>query len=575
MFVCLKRFAANLRPYRGTSAIIFCGLLLEMSFASAVPFSFKFIVDNALLGKDFRLLLIILAALGSGVVVVALVGLGRDYLYARLTAGIMGSLRQRMFEHLQWLSMDYYARSEAGEVLSRFSTDLAVVENATAAAVPWAILPGLDVASSSVLLFVLDWRLALVAMLVWPLTLVGPRIFAPRVSEASYRRKIDEARILTFVQQNMNAQPILRTFELTDWALAGFRGENARLHRSMVRVGFFGALVERSAGVGIMFLQVAIMGLGSYMVMQRTLSLGSLAAFQALFLSLGHSLSYVTQYVPNLVQASGGLRRIGELLNEAPSVQDRPGADELAQMSREITFRGVRFGYSSSELQLKGVDLSISKGESVAFVGSSGSGKSTILSLVMRFYDPQSGSVSIDGRDLREVSLKSLHLQIGAVFQDSFLFNISIRENIRLGRPEASDAEVEEATRAAGLDDDIASLPQRYDTLVGERGSRLSGGQRQRIAIARAIIHDPEILILDEATSALDPATEAAVNATLSRAVHGRTTLSVTHRLASVVEADRIFVMDAGEIREQGRHEELLARVDSTMRSGRNSTASV
>jgi ATP-binding cassette subfamily B protein len=311
------------------------------------------------------------------------------------------------------------------------------------------------------------------------------------------------------------------------------------------------------------------------MVMQRTLSLGSLAAFQALFLSLGHSLSYVTQYVPNLVQASGGLRRIGELLNEAPSVQDRPGADELAQMSREITFRGVRFGYSSSELQLKGVDLSISKGESVAFVGSSGSGKSTILSLVMRFYDPQSGSVSIDGRDLREVSLKSLHLQIGAVFQDSFLFNISIRENIRLGRPEASDAEVEEATRAAGLDDDIASLPQRYDTLVGERGSRLSGGQRQRIAIARAIIHDPEILILDEATSALDPATEAAVNATLSRAVHGRTTLSVTHRLASVVEADRIFVMDAGEIREQGRHEELLARVDSTMRSGRNSTASV
>jgi ATP-binding cassette, subfamily B, bacterial len=553
----LWRFMSCLRPYRGPSLLILIGLLLEMAFNSAVPFSLKFIVDKALLGGNQRLLLWILAGLGGGVVVVALAGLVRDRLYSRLVANVMTDVRVRIFDHLQRLSMDYYARTRIGDILSHFSGDLAVIETATTSAIPWAILPGLDVISSTTLLFVLDWRLALVAMLVWPLILIGPRIFAPHVVEESYRRKEEEAQMLGAVQENVNAQPIIKAFGLTEYARATFLQRSEDLKERMIRVGFFGALVERSAGVGIMGLQVLVMGIGAFMVAKEMLTVGSLASFLAIFLSLSYSLSYVTQYVPNLVQAAGGMRRIEELLAEEPRVSDRSAAP-LPRLSREISLQDVTFGYTPEQTNLKSATLSIRRGTSVAFVGRSGSGKSTLLNLVMRFYDPARGSVAIDGVDLRAGSQQSLRAQMSFVFQESFLFNISIRENIRLGRPGATDAEVEAAAKAAEIHDMILELSQGYDTPAGERGGRLSGGQRQRVAIARAILRNPEILILDEATSALDPATECTVNATLARIARGRTTLAVTHRLASVVDVDRIVVLDAGWIREQGSHEELL-----------------
>ena len=554
----LGRFGSFLRPYRGSSLLIAAGLLLEVAFTSAIPFSFKFIVDNALLGQDQRLLLWILAGLGGGVVVVALAGLGRDRLYSRLVANVMNDIRIRIFDHLQNLSMDYYARTQAGSILSRFSADLAVVETAAVSAIPWAILPSLDVVSSTILLFVLDWRLGLVAMLVWPLTLIGPRIFASRVAEESYRRKEEEAEMLSVVQENVGAQPTVKAFGLVDHAHAVFLKCSEALAERMARVGFFGALVERSAGTSIMFLQVLVLGIGAFMVSRGTLTVGSLASFLAIFLSLSYSLSYVTQYVPNLVQAASGMRRIEELLAEEPRVPDR-SAVALPRLSGEIALRDVSFGYSPEQPILRNATLSIRRGSSVALVGASGSGKSTVLSLVMRFYDPTSGSVAIDGVDLRDGSQKSLRAQMSYVAQESFLFNISVRENIRLGRPGASDAEVEAAARAAEMHETIVKLPKGYATPVGERGGHLSGGERQRIAIARAILRDPEVLILDEATSALDPATESAINATLERLARQRTTLVVTHRLASVVALDHIVVLEAGQIAEQGRHDELLA----------------
>ncbi len=294
----VRRFGSFLRPYRATSLLIFLGLLLEMAFSSAVPFSFKFIIDNALLGGNQRLLLWILAGLGGGVIVVALAGLGRDRLYSRLVASVMNDIRVRIFDHLQRLSMDYYARTQVGNILSHFSGDLAVVETAAASAIPWAILPALDVISSSILLFVLDWRLALVAMLVWPMVLIGPRIFAPRVAVESYLRKEEEAQMLSAVQENVGAQPIIKAFGLGEHARAGFLRRSGELKARMIRVGFFGALVERSAGVGIMVLQVLVLGIGAFMVSRQTLTVGSLASFQAIFLSLSYSLSYVSQYVP-------------------------------------------------------------------------------------------------------------------------------------------------------------------------------------------------------------------------------------------------------------------------------------
>ena len=305
-------------------------------------------------------------------------------------------------------------------------------------------------------------------------------------------------------------------------------------------------------------LDVAVIGIGSWLAFEGSLSIGKFVAFQGLFLALGYSLSYVTQYVPNLVHGLAGFHHISELFEQQPQVVDAPGAAPLPRLGEHILFEDVTFGYTRDEVNLRDFNARIRRGESVAFVGSSGSGKSTALSLLLRLYDPAAGSVSIDGHDLRSVTQSSIRSQIGVVFQESFLFNATIRENIRMGSPRASDADVVEAARAAEIHDFIESQTLGYDTVVGERGGRLSGGQRQRIAIARAMLRDPAVLVLDEATSALDPATEDAINKTLERLAAERTTVAVTHRLASATSADRIFVLDAGVLVEEGSHAELL-----------------
>jgi len=264
--------------------------------------------------------------------------------------------------------------------------------------------------------------------------------------------------------------------------------------------------------------------------------------------------------VPGVVGGTVGLLRPEALRGQRPQVVGAPGAHPLPRLAREIRFADVTFSYNGGQSQLDHVSLTIPAGETVAIVGPSGAGKSTILSLITRLYDVTAGAVTIDGHDLRQVTQDSLRAQIGVVLQETFLFNTTVRENIRLGKLDATDAEIEAAARAAEIHDLIVSLPQGYDTPTGELGGLLSGGQRQRIAIARAILREPTILILDEATSALDPATEAAIIATLERLARKRTVLVVTHRLAAIQRADRIFVVDAGSVVEHGRHDELLDR---------------
>ncbi len=554
---CLAVYA---RAYRGLLAVIFFCLLVEMAFYSSLPICFKLVVDEVLLKGNERLLFRLLGLLSFGVALVTAVGLGRDYLAARVFAGMIGDLRARLFDHLQRLSLSHYARTSTGKTLTRFSGDMATIEHALTSAIPWAILPGLDVVASTSLLFVLDWRLALVAVLVFPLALAGPRLIAPRATRASYARNLEEARVLSHVQENISAQPVVKAFGLQDLARGGFRERNLTLMRSGVRLGFVNSLLERSANFGIHFLQVLVLGAGGYLAWRKQISIGSLAAFQTLFLNLSYSLSYATQYVPHFIHGAGAMQHINELLDEDPHVEDAPDAVSMPRLARELALREVTFSYSGQQANLENVSLVIPAGASVAFVGPSGSGKSTVINLVLRFYDPARGAVLLDNADLRQGTQQSLRAQCGIVFQESFLFNTTIRENIRLGRAGATNAEVEAAARAAEIHDLITSWPEGYDTMVGERGGRLSGGQRQRVAIARAMVRNPAILILDEATSALDPATEAALNATLARVSRDRTVLTVTHRLEAATGCDIIFVFEKGRLLEQGNHTKLLAR---------------
>jgi len=530
-----------------------------MLFNAQIPMSVKFMIDRALLVHSRSTMLLILGMLAVSTVVVSLSSLGRDYLYAKIVGRIVSSLRQQMFEHLQRLSMEFYARTEVGDVMSRFSNDISSVERGLAGGVAWGLQPVMDLILSAVLVLSLEWRLATLGILLCPLCVLGPRLLAKKATGASVEKQEQESQIMSKLQETLMAPALVRAFNLQEPTVAQFRGRNSLLFASSLRLGFLTSLMERSASFGTLLLQVIVMAISGFLAFHGTITVGTFAAFQALFVSLSYSFMYLAQYTPNLISAGGGMIRIEELLNEKANVADAPAATALAPFSEAIELRDVTFGYEPGRPALKDVNLRIARGSSVALVGPSGSGKSTVLGLLQRFYDPDSGTVLFDGVDTRRATQASLRGQTAVVFQESFLFNTTIRENISLARPDATDEEIVAAAKAAEIHDFIASLPQGYKTIAGERGSRFSGGQRQRIAIARAVLKNPAILVLDEATSALDAASEHAINATLARIARGRTMIAVTHRLSSVVGMDRVFLFDRGRLMEEGAHTKLLA----------------
>jgi len=570
--ITITSFIRRLWPYFANYplliTIILIALVLEAIFNSALPVCFKYIIDYALIGKDMVVEIektadratinFILILLGIGVVFVTTAGIGRLFLTQSMIANVIRDVRLKLFDHLQRLSMSFFSQRQMGDLLSRFSGDLVTVETTLIGAVSWVIFPAINVLMCTCVLIYLEWQLALVSLLVWPLCLFVPNLFAQSATRASYNKKQDEAQALATLQENLDTRTVIRAFRLEPWSRKVFHSKNTQLCMSTRRYGFLSALIEHISLVGIIILQVIVLGIGAYMAWHGKITIGGLAAFQAIFLAMSTNLSYVTQYMPQIIQAAGSVERIEEIVREIPEVADMPNAKPLPGFNTDIRLNNITFGYTKATKNLENVSVTIKRGERVAFVGSSGSGKSTILNLVMRFYDPQKGSVTIDGVDIRTITQTSLREKMGVVFQESFLFNLSIRENLLLGRPNATDAEIEKAAREAEIHNTIMEMPQRYDTPVGERGGMLSGGQRQRLAIARALINNPEILILDEATSALDPVTEEAINATLEQVGKSRTVLMVSHRLASVRNMDRIVVLDHGKIIEEGKHEELL-----------------
>jgi ATP-binding cassette subfamily B protein len=548
-----------LHPYWVQLTLLVMLLLVDIGFTTAWPLGFKLFIDHTLADKNQKLMVIILGWLLAGVVVASLAAVGRDYYYAFLSAHVLHDVRLKIFSHLQHLSLSFYSRMGTGDLMARFSSDLAALENAVTWAIASLLLNSLTILLGAVLLFVLEWRLGLLTLVGLILCVFGPRGLARRSAKISYEVKASQAMLADIVQENIHAQPVVKAFGLERQAIGVFQRQSSGLMRIAFRFGFLSYLVERLPNITILIFEILVIGAGLLLVFYGYRTLGTLVAFHAVFLNISASVGGLTSIVPLILQSMGGLQRIEEILNEKPAVIEVAEAIELPKLSHELVFRKVTFGYNEGKPCLDQVSIEIPVGAFVALVGSSGSGKSTILNLILRFYDPDSGSVVFDGTDVRQVSLSSLRGQTGLVFQDNVLFNLSVRENIRLGNPGATNLEVENAARAAEMHDYLMSLDDEYETSAGEGGRRFSGGQRQRLALARALVRNPSILLLDEATSALDPATEAAVNATLLRAARNRMVISVTHRLSTITNADRIFVLDQGQVREQGTHEELLA----------------
>lgn len=556
----LKHLFRYIRPYWPLTLVLMGGLLIETGFDTFMKLSSKILIDEAIVPQKYGLLILILCLLGMGVVISSACSLGCDYLWAKFGSRVMNGIRHEIFQHLQQLSMNFYARSQVGDLVTRFSTDLSSVECGLVIALPAGLLAIGGILFSAVFLFQMEWRLALIVVSGLPFCFLGPKLLGPKAVGADYRYKQEEARIASLVQENIYAQPVVKAFGLQGRAVEQFQGRLYGLFVKSVHSSFLSYLVQRTPNVAVLILSLVVIGVGAVLSFGGSLTVGSLVAFQVLLAGMSAAVNSLTWVGPYLISAAGGMQRIREVMDEMPQIVDAPGARTLPRLSRKITFENIMFRYVPDQRGLEHVNLELAASSRVAFVGGSGSGKSTLMNLILRFYDPQEGRVLFDGIDIKTVTQDSLRAQMAVVFQENILFNTTIRENLRAAKPDATDVEIETAAKRAEIHDVIMGFPDGYDTPCGERGGRFSGGQRQRIAIARAFVRDPAVLLLDEATSALDPGTEAALNETLERLSEGRTVISVTHRLASAVNAHRIVVLDDGRIIEVGTHDELVKK---------------
>jgi ATP-binding cassette subfamily B protein len=546
--------------YKRLVAFVAFGVMVETLFNVIMPLSLKFLIDDALGEEDFQALYRILGVLATAGIITSIIAVWYERWDARLAACIVADVRTRIFDHVQNLPAAYFARTKRGEILSRFSIDLAAFEGSVKTFANSAALPFLELIAGIILMLFLNWQLAAVALLVFPITLIGPRILTPKAVQANYEQKINEAALLGVVQENVAAQAVVKAFNLQRRALGWFTFRNNEVRERAASAMFLSTMVERTVTIAVLLLHLVVLAIGAYLATKGQITVGTFVTFESAFWEVSYNIAHVMHFIPVSIQAAAAVRHIQELLDEPTRGDDRPGAPDLPRITNDISFDRVTFQYDGAQAPvLDNLSLKLDVGKNIAIVGPSGSGKSTLLNLILRLYLPDEGRVAIDGVDIRKVTRESLRRSMAVVFQENMLFNMSIRENIRLGKEGATDREVEEAARKAEIHRYIMSLPRKYDTSVGERGDTLSGGQRQRIAIARALIRNPSVLLLDEATSALDQTTEAAINRTLLKVAKGRTMIWSTHRLTSVVDMDEIIVISGGRAIERGSHAELLA----------------
>lgn len=547
-------------PHRWLAFFLGVGLLAEAGFESGLRLSFKFLIDEAILPRDYVQLVLILLLLACGAFALTLICLVSDFLWARFGSLVINRIRQSLFDHVQGLSIEFFGRRSSGDILNCFLADASTVENSLVSALPAGLLALSNILLSGVLMFALNWPLSVLSYLGLMACFLAPRWLNQSAMQASYRLRQQEGTLAGVIQENILTQSIVKLFGLEQHRSNQFSNQLDRFMDVAVRANFLAYLSQRIPYLIFTLLNLVVLGIGAAIAYLGAISMGTLVSYQVLFLGLSSSISNLTWVLPTLIDGSAGMQRIQELLSEVPQVEDLPDAAELPRLCQEIRFEQVRFSYTQERPGLKDISFRLRSGEFALFVGPSGAGKSTIVNLLTRFYDPDAGRILFDGIDLREVSQRSLRAQIGLVTQDVVLFNCSLRENIRMGDLSATDKQVEVAAKAAAIHDFILTLPQGYDTPAGEKGLQMSGGQRQRLSLARALIRNPSLLILDEATSALDPISEAIIFNSIELLRQDHTIISVTHRLNQAKRADIIFVLKDGQIVETGQHDQLLAQ---------------
>src|SRR4051812_1264852 len=489
IYAFVKPFLKN---YKKMLTFVGIGIVIETLFNVIMPLSLKFLIDDALGEEDFQALYRILGVLAAAGIVTSIVAVWYERWDARLAACVISDVRARLFEHVQNLPAAYFGRTKRGEILSRFSIDLSAFEGSIKGFANSAMLPFLELIAGIILMLFLNWQLAAVALLVFPITLIGPRILTPKAVQANYEQKLNESALLGTVQESVAAQAVIKAFSLQRKTLGWFTMRNDEVRRKTGSAMFLSTMVERTVTISVLLLHLVVLAIGAYLATKGQITVGTFVTFESAFWEVSYNIAHLMHFIPVSIQSAAAVRHMQELLDEPTRGADRPGAPDLPRITNDITFDRVTFSYENSQTPvLDNFSLKLKVGKTIAVVGPSGSGKSTLLNLILRLYVPDEGRVTIDGVDIRKVTRESLRKGMAVVFQENMLFNMSIRENIRLGKEGATDEEVEQAAPKAQIHRYIMSLPQRYDTPVGERGDTLSGGQRQRIAIARAVIRNP------------------------------------------------------------------------------------
>ena len=557
----VRRLAKDqLWPQRGRIGLTFICMVFVAASSAAMIYLLKDVVDQVLVSRDRQMLyllpgVIILLALTSGIA-----GYFEAVNMEVIGHRMVANLQRLMYRGMIFSDLQFFNDNSVGRLISRFINDVGMLRHTVAKALTGLVKDSLLVIFLVAILIVHNWFLALLTVVIFPLALYPIVRIGKRMRKISRNTQVETGEMTTLLDETFQGARHVKAYTMEEQETA--RATSAiekvyQLSRKSARVQAISRpLMETLGGIA---LALAIL-YGGAQVIDGTMTTGELASFLAALLAAYKPMKNIANLNSTLQQGLAAAQRVFNVLDLTPSINDKPDAVELANIRGDIRFSNVQFRYNAKGAALNGIDLDIPAGKTVALVGPSGAGKSTVLNLIPRFYDANSGSVTVDGHDVRDVTLESLRRGIGLVSQEISLFDDTIRANIAYGRPGASDEQIVRAAVDADAHDFITGLPDGYDTHVGGRGVKLSGGQRQRIAIARAMIKDAPILLLDEATSALDTETERQVQAALARLKRGRTTVVIAHRLSTIIDADTIFVMENGRIVESGSHSELLAR---------------
>ncbi|MDD6219082.1 MAG: lipid A export permease/ATP-binding protein MsbA [Selenomonadaceae bacterium] len=555
-----KRLIWYIKPYIKRLCIAVVCMVVAAGCNLYVPWIIKDMIDKVLMEKDMELLNLICV----GIIVVFLIrGIfyyAQNYLISFVGQRVIIDVRQQLFEKFQRTSVSYYDKNQTGAIMSYVTNDVGAMQAAVIDNMVEMVTEGSILIGSVAMMFYLDWKLTLLTFIIVPLVGYAMNIFGRKMKSSGTLIQERISDVTSILQETLSAARVIKSFVREDFEIKRFDKANYLSFRANMKnvqvASMLTPVVETTAAMAV----ACILWVGGYEVVNGVMTAGALVAFLTYAINLANPVKRLSRVYGNIQKAMASADRVFEVLDMDEGLYDKDDAVKMPPIKGQIKLDNVTFGYIEGENALENISLEVKPGQMVALVGPSGSGKSTIANLVPRFYDVNSGSVTIDGIDIRDVTMASLREQVGLVPQETMLFSNTVMENIRYGRLEATDDEVIAAARAANADDFINGLPDKYQTRLGERGANLSGGQRQRIAIARAILKDPQILILDEATSALDTESEKIVQEALDKLMIGRTSIVIAHRLSTILKADQIFVVEAGHLREQGTHEELLAK---------------